>query len=148
VSGIDGQLSTVAGAAFASENLHTIITGDLGFFYDSNTLMNHNLTPNLKIIVINNGGGGIFRFLDGPASTPQMEKFFVAEHNWKAEKIAEAFGIKYLKAENMAEIKAVLPEFYDHHFSKPALLEIFTPAEVNAQVLRDYFLYLKKDRMK
>jgi 2-succinyl-5-enolpyruvyl-6-hydroxy-3-cyclohexene-1-carboxylate synthase len=145
VSGIDGQLSTAAGAAFASADLHTIITGDLGFFYDSNALMNHHLTPNLKIIVINNGGGGIFRFLDGPASTPQLEQFFVAKHHWKAEKIAEAFGVKYLKAENMAEIEAELPEFYESHFSKPALLEIFTPAEVNAQVLRDYFLHLKKD---
>ena len=144
VSGIDGQVSTAAGAASVSEDLHTMITGDLGFLYDSNALMNHNLSPNLKIIVINNGGGGIFRFLDGPASTPQLEEFFVAKHHWKAEKIAEAFGIKYFKAENLAEIKTVLPEFYGRHSSKPSLLEIFTPAEVNAQVLRDYFLHLKQ----
>ena len=148
VSGIDGQVSTAAGAAFASRDLHTIITGDLGFFYDSNALMNQNLPANLRIIVINNGGGGIFRFLEGPVSTPQLEEFFVAKHNWKAEKIAEAFGVKYFKADDLEEIKAVLPGFYDNHYSTPAVLEIFTPAEENAQVLRDYFLYLKKDRKK
>ena len=145
VSGIDGQISTAAGAAFASKETNTIITGDLGFFYDSNALMNHHLTPNLKIIVINNGGGGIFRFLDGPASTPQMEKYFVAEHSWKAEKIAEAFGVHYLKAENLDQLKEVLPEFHTNNFTSPALLEIFTPAKINAQVLKDYFLYLKSN---
>jgi len=143
VSGIDGQVSTAAGAAFATKNAHTIITGDLGFFYDSNALMNHHLTPNLKIIVINNGGGGIFRFLDGPASTPQLEKYFVAEHNWKAEKIAEAFDVHYFKAEDLDQLKEVLPEFYANNFTSPVLLEIFTPAKINAQVLKDYFLYLK-----
>ncbi|MCF6171668.1 MAG: 2-succinyl-5-enolpyruvyl-6-hydroxy-3-cyclohexene-1-carboxylic-acid synthase [Bacteroidales bacterium] len=143
VSGIDGQVSTAAGAAFASNHLHTLITGDLGFFYDSNALMNHNLPPNLRIVVINNGGGGIFRFLDGPASTPQMEEFFVAKHHWKAEKIAEAFGVKYYKANDLAELTERLPEFYTDSHATPALLEIFTPAEVNAQILKDYFLYLK-----
>ncbi len=143
VSGIDGQVSTAAGAAFASDKTHTLITGDLGFFYDSNALMNHHLTPNLKIIVINNGGGGIFRFIEGPASTPQLEQFFEASHNWKAEHIARAFGIAYFHADSPEQLQQALPDFYGNDFEKPALLEIFTPVEVNARVLRNYFLHLK-----
>lgn len=144
VSGIDGQISTASGAAFADDQIHTIITGDLGFFYDSNALMNKNLPPNLKIIVINNGGGGIFRFLDGPASTPQAEEFFAASHNWKSEKIAEAFGLNYFMASDISTLKNILTQFYNLENSASSVLEIFTPEKINAQVLRDYFLYLKK----
>ncbi|NOX86072.1 MAG: 2-succinyl-5-enolpyruvyl-6-hydroxy-3-cyclohexene-1-carboxylic-acid synthase [Chlorobi bacterium] len=143
VSGIDGQVSTAAGTAFISKKINTIVTGDLGFLYDSNALMNKNLTPNLKIIVINNGGGGIFRFIPGPDNSPQLETFFEAKHNWRAEKIAEAFDVPYFKAETLQELKSVLPAFYKNDFSRPALLEIFTPAETNAKVLKEYFKVLK-----
>ncbi len=144
VSGIDGQVSTAAGAAFTNDKLHTVITGDLGFMYDSNALMNHNLTQNLKIIVINNGGGGIFRFIPGSDTSPQLETFFEARHDWRAEKIAEAFDVIYFKAENRAELENVLPRFYENKHSRPALLEIFTPAETNARVLKKYFKALKE----
>lgn len=143
VSGIDGQVSTTAGAAFFSSKTNTIITGDLGFFYDSNALMNHYLKPNLKIVVINNGGGGIFRFIDGPASTPQLEKFFEVKHNWKAEKIAESFGLNYYKTDNLEQLKQTLPGFYKQENKQSSLLEIFTPAETNALVLKNYFKFLK-----
>ena len=143
VSGIDGQVSTAAGAAFACpEKINTIITGDLGFFYDSNALMNHNLTPNLKIIVINNGGGDIFRFIPGPDASAQREKFFAASHRWKAEMIAQAFDICYFKAEDEAELLSRIPELYAED-KRPALLEIFTREEENAQVLKDYFRFIR-----
>ncbi len=144
VSGIDGQVSTAAGAAFAAKDkINTIITGDLGFFYDSNALMNQNLTPNLKIIVINNGGGDIFRFIPGSDTSAQREKFFAAKHNWKAEMIAKAFDIYYLRAENEAELKNCLSEFYAEN-SRPALLEIFTSKVENAQILKEYFGFMGK----
>jgi len=142
VSGIDGQISTAAGSAYANGNLHSIITGDLGFFYDSNALMNQNLRPNLKIIVINNGGGGIFRFIPGPDSSPQLEKFFEAKHAYKAALLAKAFDVNYFKAENEPDLLRVLPAFYGEA-SRPSLLEIFTPSETNARILRDYFSFLK-----
>jgi 2-succinyl-5-enolpyruvyl-6-hydroxy-3-cyclohexene-1-carboxylate synthase len=142
VSGIDGQLSTASGVAAKSDKINTVITGDLGFFYDSNALMNLHLTPNLKIIVINNGGGGIFRFIPGPDTTEQLEQFFEAHHNWKANKLVEAFDIPYFKAENEEELKQVLGDFYLEQ-SRPAVLEIFTPQKVNTRLLRDYFSFLK-----
>ena len=142
VSGIDGQVSTAAGEAMATKNLNLLITGDLGFFYDSNGLMNQNLTSNFKIIVINNGGGGIFRFIPGPDSSPQLEKFFETKHNWSVEKITEAFGVKYKKAESIQDILYALPEFFNET-EKPILMEIFTPRETNAEWLRKYFEYLK-----
>jgi len=142
VSGIDGQVSTAAGSAFASENVNLLITGALGFLYDSNGLMNQNLTPNLKIIVINNGGGGIFRFIPGPDTSPQLEKFFEAKHNYTTEKTAVAFGVQYIKATSVNELLYAFPEFFNDS-EKPVLLEIFTPGNTNAEWLRKYFDYLK-----
>lgn len=143
VSGIDGQISTAAGAAYISKSVQFIITGDLGFFYDSNALMNHHLKPNLKIVVINNGGGGIFRFIDGPAASPQLEEFFEVKHNWKAEQIARTFDVAYLKAATLPELEDVFPEFLSMDTDRPILLEIFTPGEKNALILREYFSYLR-----
>jgi 2-succinyl-5-enolpyruvyl-6-hydroxy-3-cyclohexene-1-carboxylate synthase len=142
VSGIDGQVSTAAGYALDSSKLNTMVTGDLGFFYDSNALMNHHLTGNLKIIVINNGGGGIFRFIPGPDESPFLEEFFEVRHDWRAEDIARAFGISYRKAEDMASLQKELPLFYGKS-DRPAILEVFTPSEENALVLKNYFMSLK-----
>jgi len=61
-SGIDGSTSTAIGAAVANEKQTVLITGDIGFLYDSNGLWNEYIPKNFKIILINNGGGGIFNF--------------------------------------------------------------------------------------
>jgi 2-succinyl-5-enolpyruvyl-6-hydroxy-3-cyclohexene-1-carboxylate synthase len=144
ISGIDGQVSTAAGTAFVSDKLNVLITGDLGFFYDSNGLMNKYLKPDFKIIVVNNGGGGIFRFIDGPSTTEHLEEFFEAHHNWKAEQIAEAFGVKYFKAENLSQLERSFSGWLAEK-DNPVLLEIFTPAEKNAEVLLEYFRFLKSN---
>jgi 2-succinyl-5-enolpyruvyl-6-hydroxy-3-cyclohexene-1-carboxylate synthase len=142
VSGIDGQVSTTAGNAYTDKELHVLITGDLGFLYDSNALMNHYLKPNLKIIVINNAGGGIFRFIDGPEQSGHLETFFEAKHDWRAEKIAEAFSLNYYKAENMDQLVASFANFINDQ-NVPAVLEIFTPNKKNAEILKAYFEFLK-----
>ncbi|HSY75337.1 MAG TPA: 2-succinyl-5-enolpyruvyl-6-hydroxy-3-cyclohexene-1-carboxylic-acid synthase, partial [Bacteroidia bacterium] len=92
VSGIDGSVSTAAGAAYVSDNITTLITGDLAFFYDSNGLWNKHLPENLRIIVINNSGGGIFRIIDSKDS-PLLEKYFEATHSIKAEPFAKAYDV-------------------------------------------------------
>jgi len=143
-SGIDGTVSTAAGAAFVIGKPTTIITGDLGFLYDSNALMNKYLTGNLRIIIINNSGGGIFRFISGPGETEQLEEFFEAKHNWKIKYIAKNFDVPHYSTSNLKELKAVLGKFYSSQKNdKPAILEIFTPNEKNAVILKEYFEYLK-----
>jgi 2-succinyl-5-enolpyruvyl-6-hydroxy-3-cyclohexene-1-carboxylate synthase len=104
--------------------------------------MNHYLKPNLKIIVINNSGGGIFRFIEGPAQSGHLEEFFEVKHSWKAKKIAETFGLKYYTACNESELETSFQTFMSIT-DKPAVLEVFTPNELNAEVLKGYFAYLK-----
>jgi len=78
-----------------------LITGDVSFLYDSNALWNDYLTNNLCVIVINNQGGGIFKIIDGPQKTNQLDKFFVAKHQYSAEFIAKSFNIEYQKIDSM-----------------------------------------------
>ena len=142
-SGIDGVVSTAVGAAYVSGKPTTLITGDLAFFYDSNALMNNYLNENLRIIIINNSGGGIFRFIQGPDTTGNLEQFFEAKHNLKAKYIAKAYDISYHSANNLSELNHILDSFYSPQNGKTAILEIFTPNEKNAVILRDYFQFLK-----
>ncbi|PKP33072.1 MAG: 2-succinyl-5-enolpyruvyl-6-hydroxy-3-cyclohexene-1-carboxylic-acid synthase [Bacteroidetes bacterium HGW-Bacteroidetes-17] len=143
-SGIDGSLSTAVGAAYETKDPTTIILGDLSFFYDSNGLWNDYLSNDLRIILINNGGGGIFRFLDGPSDTKDFETYFETTHRLNAEGIAKTFNIQYQSASNFEEVKAGLSSLYHPENKKVSLLEIFTPREVNAIILKDYFRFLKK----
>ncbi len=139
VSGIDGQVSTAVGYAYKSNKLNVLITGDLGFFYDSNGLMNKYLESNLRIIIINNSGGGIFKFIPGPDTTPNVDEFFVAAHNWKAEHICKAFGVAYQSVDSIETLDDILDVFFMIQDNGAQVLEIFTPIDKNALILRDYF---------
>ena len=142
-SGIDGCVSTAAGASAISHQLLTVITGDVGFFYDSNALWNSNLSPQLRIILINNGGGNIFRVIPGPDNFEELEPFIETAHNLNAEGIVRNFDLNYRQAHNQEELEQALPAFFAaQENNKPALLEIFTPNKLSAAVLKDYFNFI------
>lgn len=143
-SGIDGVVSTAAGYAFLSDQINTVIVGDLAFLYDSNALWIRHLPANLRIIVINNQGGGIFRFIDGAPLMPELENHFEARHVMKAEPIVRAYGLNCFVAETEEELREGMNRLYDSDFSGPAVLEVRTPSDTNAGILRDYFNYLRK----
>lgn len=142
-SGIDGSISTAVGYAAAHpDKVNVVLTGDVSFFYDSNALWNAYLGSNVKIVLINNGGGGIFRIIDGPSKTPQLERFFEAAHTTSAEHICKAHGLKYIKANDLSTLELGMVELLEEA-EKPVLLEVFTPKETNAEVLRNFFKSLK-----
>jgi len=140
-SGIDGCTSTACGIALMSASkCNVLITGDVSFFYDSNALWSNHLPSNLRIILINNGGGGIFKIIPGPDSTAQSETFFEAKHEFKAEYICKAFGVHYTRVQTVQEIESEMEHFYlQTEDGKPKLLEISTPSDVNPIVLKDFF---------
>ncbi|HAH25011.1 MAG TPA: 2-succinyl-5-enolpyruvyl-6-hydroxy-3-cyclohexene-1-carboxylic-acid synthase [Prolixibacteraceae bacterium] len=142
-AGIDGCLSTAVGFASASDQLNTIILGDLSFFYDSNALWNKYIGSNLRIIVIHNGGGNIFGMIKGPADSPAYNEHFFAENTHKAEVLAKAFDLDYFKAEDEDELTKALKKFYSPSQKKVALLEIFTNAEINSRLFRELFSFVK-----
>jgi len=139
VAGIDGCTSTAVGASWAHDKQTVLVTGDIAFFYDSNALWLPYLSKKLRIIVFNNEGGNIFRFIPGPDSTNQLEKFFETHHDKKAEHLARAYDLHYFKAENKDDLLSILPDFFSNNNSKACLLEIFTPRKENAGILKAYF---------
>jgi 2-succinyl-5-enolpyruvyl-6-hydroxy-3-cyclohexene-1-carboxylate synthase len=142
-AGIDGCLSTAVGFASESDKMNTIILGDLSFFYDSNALWNKYIGSNLRIIVIHNGGGNIFGLIKGPSDSPAFAEHFFAENTRKAEILAKAFGLDYIKAENEVELANALDIFYSSEQNQAALLEVFTDAEMNVKVFRELFTSMK-----
>lgn len=137
-SGIDGSTSTAIGAAVANEKQTVFITGDIGFLYDSNALWNQYIPKNFKIILINNGGGGIFRILPGHEETPVFNTFFETSHCLTAEHLAKMYGFEYTIASNETSLANGLNALYSQN-EKPSILEIFTPTLDNDRILLQYF---------
>jgi len=139
-SGIDGTVSTAAGAAYVNGKPTTVVTGDLSFLYDSNALWSKHLSGNLRIIVINNGGGNIFRIIPGPAGLGKeiLETFFETKHDVEIGHIAQAFGIPYYICDSLEGLVETLPAFYQPHDNKCVILEVKTPNDTSANILKKY----------
>lgn len=140
-SGIDGSTSTAVGAAFASKLPTVFLTGDLSFFYDSNALWNNYIPKNFKIIVVNNGGGGIFRILPGQKDSNLFDTYFETKHNLSAKQLSEMYGFKYQSVANEENLAGKLKDFFNIN-DAPVLLELFTPSTINDRVLLDYFKFI------
>lgn len=138
-SGIDGSSSTAAGAAVALfPKQVTLVSGDLSFFYDNNAFWNTYLPPSMRIVVLNNGGGGIFRILDGARTSDICPQYLEARHDLSAESVARLHNLEYSSVHNIEELQQQLPGFWDDS-PRPKLLEVFTGGIDNGQILRDYF---------
>jgi 2-succinyl-5-enolpyruvyl-6-hydroxy-3-cyclohexene-1-carboxylate synthase len=115
-----------------------LITGDISFFYDSNGLWNNYIPKNFKIILINNGGGGIFRILPGHDETPVFNTFFETSHCLTAEKLASMYNFDYAIASDEPSLEAGIEQLYANN-NKPFILEVFTPTRENDKVLLQFF---------
>lgn len=141
-SGIDGSTSTAIGAAVMNNKDTVLITGDVSFFYDSNALWNNYIPKNFKIIVINNGGGGIFRILPGHQENEMFHTFFETAHCLTAESLAKMYRFQYRKASDTTSLQQEMKAFLEDSNS-PQILEVFTPTYENDGLLKNYFKALK-----
>ena len=145
VAGIDGCTSTAIGAAIVNNRPTTIISGDISFFYDSNAFWNSHLPENLRVILINNGGGNIFRIIKGPSETNQLEDWFETQHNLQSKYIANLYNLNYYQANSESTLAEALEIFYKKQDNgRPAILEIQTPRLENDKILKRYFEFIKE----
>ena len=144
VSGIDGCSSTGIGSAFGTDEMVTIVTGDIAFFYDSNAFWHHHVNSNLRVFMINNEGGNIFHFVKGPRDTAQFEKHFEAHHNTSAKGIAEAYGVAYRQVNNEDELRNTISDIYNPSYNSAIIIEIITPRNENIKILKKYFNYINE----
>ena len=143
VNGIDGSLSTAAGFSCVTDDSVFCVIGDLSFFYDQNALWNQNLRGNFRILLLNNGKGGIFNLLKGLEQSPARDQFVAAEHHTSAEGICQQNNVKYLKAANMEELQQGISTLLNMESSRPVLLEVFTDPAEDERVFKDYYKTLK-----
>ena len=138
--GIDGALSACVGASIANrDKIHFCVLGDLGFFYDINALGNRDIGSNLRILLINNNGGNVFKHKEAPGyryfgdeTTSQYiaaSGHFGNQSRELVKHIAEDLGFKYFTASNKQEFDSACDEFIDPDIDERMVFEVFTKDE-------------------
>ena len=140
-SGIDGSTSTAAGYAYASNQKTLFLTGDVSFIYDSNALWNNYISNNLKIVVMNNKGGNIFRFIGDKELMKHSLEFFTTPHQVHIKSLVEAFGLNYLVCDKIVNLSTCINALLNA--PNATVLEVFTDADANTENYNEYFKTIK-----
>lgn len=145
VSGIEGSTSTAVGGALKYAGPSLLITGDMSMAHDLGGLaLAHRMNVNLKIIVINNEGGGIFRFVNSTSSLPCLEEYFCADPKLPIPQVASSFGFAHQTASTLESLR----ESLDWLFATPgrAILEVKTPSQKSALLLKQFLKMNNRDK--
>lgn len=136
VSGIDGSIATAIGISKAYTGNSILITGDLSFSYDVGSLGMQDIPDRLKIVVIDNQGGGIFRFIKSTSSLDELEQYFCADPKIPVEKLADAYGWCYYEAGDIEDLKKNWRSFLSSQ--EKSILKIKTDGKKGASILQAY----------
>lgn len=134
VNGIEGTTSAAAGCAAVTDDRVLCVTGDLSFFYDQNALWNSNLRGNLRILLLNNCGGGIFSQLPGLENSPARDKMVAAVHTTRAEGCCRQHGVEYQAAYCSEDLYRGITWLIQDDSDRPRLLEVVTDMEHDRHV--------------
>ncbi len=134
VSGIDGCTATSVGASLAYSLPTLLISGDTSAFYDLSSLGLSFISADFKMIIIRNGGGGIFRFINHTKNLDFREEYLCGEFNFPVREIAEGFGFRYLSASDEYELIDKMKQLIAECV-RPVILEVCTPSLYSAEVL-------------
>lgn len=142
VNGINGSMSSAVGYAAASGRLSFLIVGDLSFFYDMNALSIRHRPPNLRILVVNNGGGALMHAAPVPAEPQLQDQAAVhtsAGHSTSARGWAESVGMRYLSAMDSDTLESALDDFVRTGVGEAVLLEVFSEKKVDMRQMAGYW---------
>ena len=143
VNGIEGSLSTAVGQAMAVCPVPLFcVIGDLSFFYDQNALWNRQLPHNLRILLLNNGGGGLFRLLPGLEKSAARDDLVAGAHHTTADGICRQHGVAYRRAADSTSLDEGLQWLVAAEPDSPLLLEVLTDAATDEQTLRRYHRFI------
>ena len=137
-SGIDGITSTALGICSQSRNPTYLVTGDLSFYYDINSLLiakQYNIP--LITVLVNNNGGAIFKFLPIAEYKNVFDKYFLTSTNLSFKKLTEAFEIDYKELKSQSDILNHIKVSSVRR--KPAVFEIKTNANYSLSLRKKYW---------
>ncbi len=138
VSGIDGSTSTAIGSHIHYNDVTLLITGDMSAQYDIGAFASTEITPRFKIAVLNNGGGGIFRFIKSTSQLVERERYFAGGVRLPLRQLAEGYGFAYFEADGQEAYDTAIMKFITET-QRPAILNIDTSGSDSAALLRKYF---------
>ncbi len=131
-NGIDGLVSSGAGAAIAAGRPTWIVTGDLGLVHDAAGLATVAAAEvPVRVVVINNEGGGIFEFLPQAEllERSEFEALFGTASGIEPERLAAAYGLPYRRVDRLAELG-------DAAADGTGLIEVRTGRKRNVEIHR------------
>lgn len=135
--GIDGTLSTFLGQSLIADNLCYLLLGDLSFLYDMNAIRVKHIKNNIRIVVVNNHGGGEFHYTMGRL-IDTIDLHTSAKHDTNVKGWVESLGYIYLSAKNESELKSALQKMAEYS-PQGIILEVFTDMDDDAQITREVF---------
>lgn len=137
--GIDGSMSTAVGFAAPADQLVYLLIGDLSFFYDMNALWNVHIDKNMRIMMVNNGGGSILTVpnCNYPEGS-QVPAYIKARHQATAKAWVEDRGFKYYSARNMQELENGIAYLSAKESDTPIFLEVFTDNDTDFKLMSTY----------
>jgi 2-succinyl-5-enolpyruvyl-6-hydroxy-3-cyclohexene-1-carboxylate synthase len=127
-NGIDGLISSGIGAAHATGKPTTIVTGDLGLLHDIGGLAAlRDVSTPVRVVVIDNDGGGIFHFLPQQEAlgADEFEALLGTPRGLDVAKAAALFDLPHRKLESLAELPEALT-------AGTGLIEVKTNRKTNA----------------
>ena len=143
--GIDGILSTAIGSALArKDKTHYVVLGDLGFFYDMNSLGNRHFPNNLRVILVNNGRGIEFRNYHHPSAKfgEDADKYMAAAGHFgnQSDELVKHYatdlGFEYISANTKDDFLLIEEKILaDEQRNQPLFVEVFTKTEDESRAL-------------
>ena len=137
--GIDGCLSSLIGAALCNKGkTYYGVVGDLAFFYDMNSLGNRHVSPNIRIILVNNATGMEMKFTGFYASKigAEIDSFISASKHYGNQSVslvrnyAESLGFRYFSANDKAEFEKNAKVFFSGDVTaQPYIFEVFVDSK-------------------
>jgi 2-succinyl-5-enolpyruvyl-6-hydroxy-3-cyclohexene-1-carboxylate synthase len=142
-SGIEGSTATAVGSALGYDGTTLLITGDMSFRHDLGGLSLTQIPSRFKIVVMNNQGGDIFRFIATTSALEEREEYFACTDIMTPEikRLAQAFDFNYYYIESIKELEKQFATFLNDPCK--AVMEINTSKAANADILRGYFNHRK-----
>ena len=139
VNGIDGCLSTAIGYATETVKPTFVIIGDLAFFYDMNSLWIRSLPDNLRILLLNNGGGAVMHVPMPADYSAAAGRHVSAEHSMSARGWVESLGIEYSAALTADSTVTGIGWLTDLNENGPRVLEVFSEKTADIAQLKAYY---------
>ncbi len=135
VSGIDGSTSTAVGCSLGFKGRTWLISGDMSLSYDINGLHAALCNKaNLNVIVISNGGGGIFRYIKSSRDLEIRDEILCRNDGPDIRKLADLYSFEYYMADNLADLQSNIDRMKNS--AERSMLEVKVNAMQSAEILR------------